>query len=57
MAAIGVPKSVVYSLVRQGLLEAKQSAKGAPWKIALSEEQILRLREYAQQHRTAGKQE
>jgi len=57
MAAIGVPKSTVYFWLRQGLLDAKQSAKGAPWKVVLSEEQILRLREYAQQHRPARKQE
>jgi hypothetical protein len=53
MAAVGVPKSAVYCWLRQGLLDAKQSAKGRPWKVALSEEQILRLREYAQQHRPA----
>jgi recombinase len=51
MAVIGVPKSTVYFWLQQGLLDAKQSAKGAPWKVALSDEQILRLREYAQQHR------
>lgn len=57
MAAIGVSKSAVHFWLHHGLLEGKQSAKGAPWKITLSDEQILRLREYAQEQRTARKQE
>ena len=40
MAAVGVPKSTVYFWLQQRLLDAKQSAKGRPWKVALSEEQI-----------------
>ncbi|MCI0337694.1 MAG: hypothetical protein L0226_08965 [Acidobacteria bacterium] len=57
MAAIGVHKSTVYFWLQQGLLDAKQSAKGTPWKVALSEEQILRLGEYAQQRRPARQRE
>jgi hypothetical protein len=50
-AAIGVKVLTVHGWLRRGLLEGKQSAKGAPWKITLTEEEIKRLREYANQVR------
>jgi hypothetical protein len=46
---IGVKASTVHRWLRGGLLDARQSAKGWAWKIRLIEEQISRLREYAQQ--------
>jgi hypothetical protein len=46
-AAIGVTVLTVHSWLRQGLLSGKQLAKGAPWKITLTEEQIVELRAYA----------
>jgi len=48
MAVIGVPQSLVYRWLRQGLLEAKQTSKGAPWRITLSEERIAQLKEESQ---------
>jgi hypothetical protein len=50
-AAIGVKVLTVQSWLRRGLLEGRQAAKGAPWKITLTEEQSKRLREYADQVR------
>lgn len=47
MAVIGVPKNTVYLWLQQGLLDAKQLAKGAPWKISLCNEQIKILSEKA----------
>jgi hypothetical protein len=32
-------------------MDRRQAAKGAPWKITLTEEQIKKLREYADQAR------
>lgn len=51
MAVIAVAKSTVYFWLQQGIVAGTQSAKGAPWKITLSEGDISRLREYAQQRR------
>jgi hypothetical protein len=56
MAVIGVPKSTVYCWLQQGIIEGKQSGKGAPWKITLSEEDLSRLRAYAQQRDRIGSQ-
>jgi hypothetical protein len=51
--AIGVAESAVHVWLRRGLLKGKQSVKGAPWKITLTEEDISGLREYAEQSRPA----
>jgi hypothetical protein len=56
-AAIGVKVLTVHSWLRRGLLEGKQSAKGAPWKIILTEEQIQRLREYADRVRPCRREQ
>jgi DNA invertase Pin-like site-specific DNA recombinase len=56
-AAIGVRVLTVHSWLRRGLLKGRQAAKGAPWKIMLTEEQIARLREYANQARPGRRQQ
>src|SRR5262249_13935451 len=52
-ASIGVTEGTVLTWLHRGILDGKQFAKGAPWKIILSEEQISRLRECAEQARMA----
>jgi hypothetical protein len=52
MAATGATKSTVHYWLQQGLLDAKQSTKGMPWKITLSKKEIFRLRKYIQNRRT-----
>ena len=55
-AAIDVTVLTVHSWLRQGLLSGKQLAKGAPWKITLTEEQIVELRAYADRVRRRRRQ-
>jgi DNA invertase Pin-like site-specific DNA recombinase len=55
-AAIGVTVLTVHSWLRQGLLSGKQLAKEAPWKITLTEEQIVELRAYADRVRRRRRQ-
>jgi DNA invertase Pin-like site-specific DNA recombinase len=45
--AIGVRTLTVHDWLRQGRLNGQQLAKGAPWRIMLTEEQIAELRGYA----------
>ncbi|HKX31567.1 MAG TPA: hypothetical protein VJ302_28020 [Blastocatellia bacterium] len=51
--AIGIAESAVHVWLRRGLLRRTQSVKGAPWRITLTEEEVSRLREYAEQSRPA----
>lgn len=45
-AAIGVFPGTIYQWLYHGLLHGEQIAKGLPWKIYLTDEQIIALRDY-----------
>lgn len=49
--AVGVIPGTVYQWVREGRIEGVQLAKGTPWKIMLTEQQITSLQEYVQRVR------
>ena len=49
--AIGVTLGTVYQWVREGRLQGCQVAKGMPWKLALSEGDIIDLQQYVQRVR------
>jgi len=55
-AALGVFSSTIYKWLKSGLLHGHQLAKGMPWKISLTEEQITSLRAYVQRVRRSKKE-
>nr|MBA3768133.1 recombinase zinc beta ribbon domain-containing protein [Acidobacteriota bacterium] len=50
-SAVGVILGTVYKWVRERRVDAEQLAKGMPWKIKLTDEQIASLREYVKRVR------
>ncbi|MEE4378815.1 MAG: recombinase family protein [Candidatus Competibacteraceae bacterium] len=48
---IGVTHGTVYKWVRQGRIQGQQPTKGAPWKIPLTDSEVLSLRDYAKRVR------
>jgi transposase len=45
-AVIGVANDTVYKGLPQGRLQNQQSAKGMPWKLLLTEKEIVSLQQY-----------
>jgi hypothetical protein len=55
-AALGITPQTVFDYLARGLVRGRQLAKGQPWQIALSEEQITRLRERLRHTRRSKKE-
>ncbi len=55
-AALGVIPGTIHKWLRQGRLQGYQLAKGLPWKISLTEEQIVSLRDHVQRVRRSRKE-
>ena len=49
--AIGITHQTVYKWIQQGRIQGHQLIKGAPWKISLTESEILSLRAYVKRVR------
>jgi hypothetical protein len=54
-AALGITPQTVFDYLARGLVRGRQLAKGQPWQIDLSEEQITRLRERRRHTRRSKK--
>lgn len=54
--ALGVFPGTIYQYVRTGRVQGEQLAKGQPWRISLSEEQIANLRAQVGQARRVRKE-
>lgn len=50
-ACIGVTVGAIYKWIRTGRIAGQQQARGMPWKLALSEDNIMALKEYVQRVR------
>ena len=50
-SAIGVTPGTVYQWVRQGSIQGQQIGKGMPWKLSLSEQDIVALQTYVERVR------
>ena len=55
-AALGITPQTVFDYLARGLVRGRQLAKGQPWQIDLSEEQITRLRERLRHTRRSKKE-
>jgi hypothetical protein len=55
-AALGVFPGTIYHWLRTGRIEGQQLAKGMPWQITLTEEQIAALRDYVARVRRSKKE-
>jgi excisionase family DNA binding protein len=55
-AVLGVHPSTIYKWLRRGQLKGEQLGKGLPWKIPLTEQQIVEWQAYIAQHRRSKKQ-
>jgi DNA invertase Pin-like site-specific DNA recombinase len=55
-AAIGVFPGTIYKWLRCGRLQGHQLAKGMPWKILLTQEEIASLQDYVQRVRRSKKE-
>jgi excisionase family DNA binding protein len=55
-AALGVFPTTIYKWLRTGRIQGHQLAKGTPWKISLTDEQITSLRAYVQRVRRSKKE-
>lgn len=54
--ALGVFPTTVYKWLKTGRIQGHQLAKGTPWKISLTDEQITSLRAYVQRVRRSKKE-
>ena len=48
---IGVTLGTVYQWVRQGRIQGQQISKGMPWKLALTDDNIIALQNYVKRVR------
>ncbi|HEX3524347.1 MAG TPA: hypothetical protein VHT52_19945, partial [Stellaceae bacterium] len=55
-AELGVTPQTVFDYLARGLLAGRQLAKGQPWQIELSDEQIIQLRKRVRRTRRSKKE-